>query len=125
MSDERDSSKEGLSEFTQPRTANHGGSNPTPDLSSRGITSLCASEIHEDIIDGIEGILSCRVVYAGGRGIGPKSAHMKAWVLSVRYGTMHELIFPFKDGHLSIGVELNANPTEVAQSVAKCLELPI
>ncbi len=44
--------------------------------------------------------------------------------LVVRYGTMYELIFPFKDGHLSIGVELNANPTEVADSVAKCLSLP-
>jgi hypothetical protein len=41
----------------------------------------------------------------------------------VRYGTMYELIFPFKDGHLSIGLELNANPTEVAQKVAKCLGL--
>jgi hypothetical protein len=41
----------------------------------------------------------------------------------VRYGTMYELIFPFKDGHLSIGVELNANPTEVAENVAKCLGL--
>ena len=43
----------------------------------------------------------------------------------IRYGTMYELIFPFKDGHLSIGVELNANPTEVAQSIAKCLHLPV
>jgi len=43
----------------------------------------------------------------------------------VRYGTMYELIFPFMDGHLSVGLELNANPIEVAQSVAKCLELPI
>ena len=41
----------------------------------------------------------------------------------IRYGTMYQLIFPFKDGHLSIGLELNANPTEVAQSVAKCLGL--
>ena len=41
----------------------------------------------------------------------------------VRYGTMYEVIFPFKDGHLSIGVELDANPTEVAESVAKCLGL--
>jgi hypothetical protein len=41
----------------------------------------------------------------------------------IRYGTMYQLIFPFKDGHLSIGVELNANPTEVAQKVAKCLGL--
>jgi hypothetical protein len=43
----------------------------------------------------------------------------------VGYGTMFELIFPFKEGHLSIGIELNANPTEVAQSVAKCLDLPV
>jgi len=43
----------------------------------------------------------------------------------VRYGTMYQLIFPFMDGHLSIGVELNANPTEVAKSVAKCLDLPV
>jgi hypothetical protein len=43
----------------------------------------------------------------------------------VRYGTMFELIFPFKEGHLSIGIELNASPTEVAQSVAKCLDLPV
>jgi hypothetical protein len=43
----------------------------------------------------------------------------------IRYGTMYELIFPFKDGHLSIGVELNANPTEVAQKVAKCLGLAV
>jgi hypothetical protein len=43
----------------------------------------------------------------------------------VRYGTMYELILPFKDGHLSIGVELDANPTEVAESVAKCLHLPV
>jgi hypothetical protein len=43
----------------------------------------------------------------------------------VRYGTMYELIFPFKDGHLSIGVELDANPTDVAQNVAKCLCLPV
>ena len=41
----------------------------------------------------------------------------------VRYGTMYELIFPFKDGHLSIGIELNANPIEIAQKVAKCLGL--
>ena len=43
----------------------------------------------------------------------------------VRYGTMYELIFPFKDGHLSMGLELDANPTEVAYSVAKCLGLPV
>ncbi len=43
----------------------------------------------------------------------------------IRYGTMYELIFPFKDGHLSIGVELEANPTEVAHKVAEHLDLPV
>jgi hypothetical protein len=43
----------------------------------------------------------------------------------IRYGTMYELIFPFKDGHLSIGVELNADPTKVAQSIAMCLHLQL
>jgi len=43
----------------------------------------------------------------------------------IRYGSMYELIFPFREGHLSIGVELNANPTVVAQSVAKCLDLQV
>jgi len=43
----------------------------------------------------------------------------------IRYGTMYELVFPYKDGHLSIGVELNANPTEVAENVANWLHLPI
>jgi len=43
----------------------------------------------------------------------------------IRYGTMYELIFPYKDGHLSLGVELNANPTQVAENVANCLHLPV
>ena len=43
----------------------------------------------------------------------------------IRYGTMHQLIFPYKQGHLSIGVELTANPTSIAHKVAKRLNLPI
>ncbi len=43
----------------------------------------------------------------------------------IRYGTMYELIFPYKDGHLSIGLELKADPTEVADKVANRLNLPI
>ena len=43
----------------------------------------------------------------------------------IRYGTMHQLIFPYKDGHLSIGIELTSNPTEVAHKVAMRLNLPI
>lgn len=37
-------------------------------------------ELHS-IIEGIEGVLSCRIVYAEGSGIGPKAAHMKKWML--------------------------------------------
>jgi len=33
------------------------------------------------IIDGIETIVSCPIIHARGRGIGPKSADMKAWSL--------------------------------------------
>jgi len=43
----------------------------------------------------------------------------------IRYGTMHQLTFPYKQGHLSIGVEPDANPTLVARKVAKCLNLPL
>jgi len=43
----------------------------------------------------------------------------------IRYGTMYQLIFPYKDGHLSIGIEPDANQTAVAHKVAKCLNLPI
>jgi hypothetical protein len=45
--------------------------------------------------------------------------------LIIRYGTMYQLIFPYKEGHLSIGVELDANATVVANKIAKCLNLPI
>ena len=43
----------------------------------------------------------------------------------IRYGTMYQLIFPYKKGHLSIGIELDANPTQIAQSIAACLHLPL
>ena len=43
----------------------------------------------------------------------------------IRYGTMHQLIFPYKEGHLSIGIELDANPTEVALKVANSLDIAI
>lgn len=33
------------------------------------------------IIDGIEDVLSCKIIYASGSGIGPKVAHMKKWVM--------------------------------------------
>ena len=43
----------------------------------------------------------------------------------IRYGTMHQLIFPYKQGHLSIGIELTANPTLIAHKIAKRLNLPV
>jgi len=45
--------------------------------------------------------------------------------LIIRYGTMYQLVFPYREGHLSIGIELDANPTQIAQSVAAFLRLPL
>lgn len=36
----------------------------------------------------------------------------------IRYGSQYQLLFPFKEGHLSIGVDLGADVTEVADKVA-------
>lgn len=33
------------------------------------------------VIEGIDKVLPCEIVHAEGRGIGPKAAHMKAWIL--------------------------------------------
>ncbi len=41
----------------------------------------------------------------------------------IRYGLQYQLLFPFEEGHLSIGVDLKADITEVAQKVAKHLSL--
>ncbi len=41
----------------------------------------------------------------------------------IRYGTMYELIFPYAAGHLSVGVELSADPPRVAEKIAKELNL--
>lgn len=43
----------------------------------------------------------------------------------VRYGPVYILSFPFKDGHISVGIELNANPIDVAHKVAKDMNLPV
>ena len=43
----------------------------------------------------------------------------------IRYGTLHQLIFPYKNGHLSIGVELSVNPILVANKIARRLGLPL
>ena len=34
------------------------------------------------IIAGIEKLLACRIVHATGKGLGPKTAHMRDWILS-------------------------------------------
>lgn len=43
----------------------------------------------------------------------------------IRYGTQYQLLFPYRDGHLSIGVNLEDNPVEVAQKVATALNLRV
>jgi hypothetical protein len=43
----------------------------------------------------------------------------------IRYGTQYQLIMPYKNGHVSIGVELKDDPYEIATSVAEHLNLPL
>ncbi len=43
----------------------------------------------------------------------------------IRYGTMFELVFPYLRGHLSVGVELSANATQVAERIQRDLNLRI
>ena len=43
----------------------------------------------------------------------------------IRYGLQYQLIFPYEEGHISIGVELKANITGVAQKIAKHLSLSV
>jgi hypothetical protein len=43
----------------------------------------------------------------------------------IRYGPQYQLLFPYRDGHVSIGVELTADVTLVAQKVAHELQLPL
>ena len=41
----------------------------------------------------------------------------------IRYGTQYQLIMPYLEGHVSIGVELEDDPVEIASRVAAALEL--
>ena len=41
----------------------------------------------------------------------------------IRYGTMYQLVFPYQQGHLSIAVELEGNPLNIAEKVARELGL--
>ena len=41
----------------------------------------------------------------------------------IRYGTQYQLIMPYLHGHLSIGIELQDDPVEIAGKVAAALNL--
>ncbi len=43
----------------------------------------------------------------------------------IRYGTQYQLLMSYKDGHISIGVESEDDPIEIAGKVAKYLRLPV
>lgn len=43
----------------------------------------------------------------------------------IRYGTMYQTIFPYQQGHLSVGIELTANMTDVAGKIARELNLKV
>lgn len=43
--------------------------------------------------------------------------------LIIRYGTQYQLLLPYRDGHLSIGVNLEDDPVEIARKVAAALGL--
>lgn len=43
----------------------------------------------------------------------------------IRYGPQFQLLFPYRDGHLSIGVELETDVAKLAHRVARVLRLPI
>ncbi len=43
----------------------------------------------------------------------------------IRYGTQYQLIMPYKDGHVSIGIELEDEPHGIACSIAEHLGLPV
>jgi hypothetical protein len=41
----------------------------------------------------------------------------------IRYGTQYQLLLPYRDGHLSIGVNLEDDPNDIARKVAGALDL--
>lgn len=43
----------------------------------------------------------------------------------IRYGPQYQLLMPFGQGHLSVGLELSADPVAVARRIAAKLDLPI
>ena len=43
----------------------------------------------------------------------------------VRYGTQYQVLMPYRDGHISIGVDLENDPIEITGKVANHLKLPL
>ena len=41
----------------------------------------------------------------------------------IRYGTQYQLLIPYDEGHLSIGVELQDDPVEIASKITAVLKL--
>jgi hypothetical protein len=41
----------------------------------------------------------------------------------IRYGTQYQLLLPYRDGHLSVGVNLEDDPIETARKVVAALDL--
>lgn len=41
----------------------------------------------------------------------------------IRYGTQYQLLIPYGEGHLSIGVELRDDPVEIASKITTALKL--
>ena len=41
----------------------------------------------------------------------------------IRYGTQYQLLMPYQNGHISIGVELQDDPIEIARKIAMALHL--
>jgi hypothetical protein len=41
----------------------------------------------------------------------------------IRYGTQYQLLLPYREGHLSIGVNLEDDPNDIARRVAGALDL--
>ena len=41
----------------------------------------------------------------------------------IRYGTQYQLLLPYREGHLSIGIEKQDNPVEIATKVIVALRL--
>ena len=41
----------------------------------------------------------------------------------IRYGTQYQLLMPYREGHLSVGVEKQDDPLEIAPKIAAALRL--